>query len=111
MSRDSKLIDITDIIDKEYNDGASISIIALRHGVGVTTIRNYLTKCGLYVKGQTYWRDEEEDVIIQMRLQGKTYKEISDVLGRTPYAVMMRVCKLRAEGKVGKKLTKAQLSS
>lgn len=91
-----QLSDEDDIeIARLYEAGLSVYELAERFGVSFTTIINHLEQLGLYERRTRHsWGKREIERVKVMYAQGMTYKEIAEMLRRTPGSVAAKITSL-----------------
>lgn len=89
-------------VTKLFNAGYSNAVIAAEVGVNPKTLQRCRAEWGLQhpVTTGARWRNEEDDLIIRLRKEGKTGQEIAAALGRSYGAYASRLKVLKAKGLV-----------
>lgn len=75
-----------------YASGMSVDEIAAALKLGRTTVYKHLS---LRLRQQPRWSEEELQWLIDARYLGMTYKEIAKILGRSPIALRIAMCRHR----------------
>jgi hypothetical protein len=77
-----------------YAAGKTGHEIARMMGLGSTTAYNHL---GLGRQGTPAWTDDEIQVLVDGYLENKSPREIAEKVGRSPRAVIIRMCRHRKQ--------------
>ena len=83
-----------------YNDGVSVHDISEQLGRTQKSIRLKLTALGLYEPkpAPRAWTEDEDKLLVRMyNEEDCSFKEMSDVLGRSESAVISRLVRLRVK--------------
>jgi DNA-binding NarL/FixJ family response regulator len=97
--RDLDLKTLVTLVAEGYVESdIAIVLMARASNVDEGALANALRKVPKAVRKATKWTVEEEQIIIKMWNEGKTARQIGEIMGRTAGSVGLRINHLRSAG-------------